>query len=103
MAAGVWADDVRSRSISANMIPAALRVIFNGKDARLRPETAVADGLDDAAKREVVIGNLCFRFGHAGLGAAGMVVGQADDNEIRQLAALTLDPSPIGWARGRGL
>ena len=84
----VRADHVTRRAITAHMIPAGLRIVFDGEDARLLPKLALAERLDDLAEREVVVGDLRGGRGRAGLRAAGVIVRQTDENEVRHLALL---------------
>ena len=87
-AAGVGADDLGDRAVAVDVVEAGLRVVFDDEDARLRPELAVADGFDDAAEGEVVIGDCGFGRLHAGARAGGVVVGQQHDAEVLELARL---------------
>jgi len=64
------------------MVPTALRIVFNRENAGLGPETAMTDHFDDLAKCEVIISHLRRRGGATGFRAAGMIIGQTDDNQI---------------------
>jgi len=84
----IGADHISRRAKAADMVPAILRIVFNAKEARLGPETAMAEGVGDAAKCKVVVGHLgCWRR-PACTGAACMVVGQADDAKLREGAGI---------------
>ena len=70
------------------MIPTILRVIFDGKNACFRPESAMAEGFDNLAECEIIVRDVRRRCGRAGSSSAGVIVGQADDHQARKLAAL---------------
>ena len=82
-APGVGARHVAGRAVAADMVPARLRIVLDGEDRHLRPELAVRQRLDDPAEGEVVVGHAGLGCGAVGRGAAGVVVRQADDDEIR--------------------
>ena len=87
------------------MIPAILRIVLDAEDHRFRPEAAVGDRLDHAAERQIVVGDLGSGRGGALVGAAGMIVRQADDDEawpralcfeFRQFANEEVRPELVG-------
>ena len=64
----VGAGDVGRGAVAAHVVPAVLRVVLDGEDRHLPPEGRVAEGLDDPAEGEVVVGH-----GRRGRGGAGLV------------------------------
>ena len=52
----VGADDIARAAVTVDVVDAVLRVVFLDEDRRRRPDRAVADGVDKAAKGQVVIG-----------------------------------------------
>ena len=87
VALGVGADDIGRRAIAADVVPAVLGVVLDGEDAGLRPEWAAADRLHDLPEGQIVVRHLGRRRGRAGLGSGRVVVRQADDDQIGELAA----------------
>jgi len=55
---GIGAEDERRRAVRIHVVRAVLRVIFDHKDRRLRPELRVADRFDELAQREVVVADI---------------------------------------------
>src|SRR5262249_20200506 len=55
---GPGAHDISCRAIAANMIPAGLWVVFDGKYSHGFPKICMTQGLDNLPKREVVVGHL---------------------------------------------
>src|SRR5438270_3359029 len=66
------------------MIPAVLRIILDHENACLWPEAALADGLDNAAQRQVVVCHLRLGGWKICLGSTGVVVWQTDDAKVRK-------------------
>ena len=85
VALGLGAGDIGRGAIAADVIPAILRIVLDGEQAGVRPEFAMAHGVDDLPQREVVVGHLRGGRGLARAGAAGVVVRQPDDDEVRQI------------------
>ena len=83
----VRADAVGGRAITAHMVPTSLRIIFDRKDHGLFPKPALADCFSDPSEREIIVGDASRRRGRTFGRAAGVVVGQADDGEVGELAA----------------
>src|SRR5208283_1964118 len=52
----VGADDIAWAAVTVDVVDAVLRVVFFDEDRRRGPNATVADGVDKAAKRQVVIG-----------------------------------------------
>ena len=48
----VRADDIRRGAVAAHVVPSALRVVFDGENARVFPEPAVTDGFDDTGRTQ---------------------------------------------------
>ena len=61
----VGADDIARAAVTVDVVNAVLRVVFLDEDRRRGPDRAVADGVDIAAKRQVVIGLHGLRGGRA--------------------------------------
>src|SRR5580700_8460188 len=53
---GVWADDITWAAMTVNVVDAVLRVVFLDEDRRRGPDWAVADVVDNAPNRQIVIG-----------------------------------------------
>src|SRR5437899_2851185 len=83
MAACPGAGDIGSRSITADVIESCLRVVLDGHQAGIFPETAAADGFDDLAEREVVVRDFGGRRGTSGTRSHGVIARQHHDDEIR--------------------
>ena len=77
---GVGADAVSCRPVPAHMIPTVLRIIFNAENHRLRPETAVANGFGDLSEGKIIVRHTRCRTRRTGIGPAGMVVWQTNDD-----------------------
>ena len=69
------------------MVPTGLRIVFDAQNEGLLPELAVTDRLDDAPEGQVVVGDAGGRRGLACGGATGVVVGQANEDEVGQCTA----------------
>src|SRR5262249_25014745 len=63
-----------------------LRVVFGNEDRRAVPEAAVADDVDKLTNSQVVFGNEGLRSQRPGRGPGGVIVGQAHDLELWQIA-----------------
>src|SRR5206468_4047473 len=68
--ARVRADDIGGGAVAADVVPAGLRVVFDGENAGLRPEPAAAEGFNDLAHGEVVVGDMGIGRRGTGSGAA---------------------------------
>ena len=75
------ADGQGDGAMGVDMIGAVLSVVLNHEDCHLAPEPALGDALDDSAQRQVVVGNGRQYGRRAGLGARGVIVGQAHNDE----------------------
>ena len=76
--------NVGCRSVSRNVIPARLRVILDSKDRHLRPELGVTEGLHNPPEGEIIIGDTSRGRGAVRRSAAGVVIRQADDDQLGQ-------------------
>ena len=79
---GVWAGYIRRGAVAAHVIPASLGIILDREDRHLRPESAVAEGLDDPPEGQIIVGHAGGGRGASRGGAARVVLGQADDHEV---------------------
>ena len=70
------------------MIPAGLRIVFDREETGILPKLAARERFDDAAQGEIVVGDLRRGCGETGPSPAGMIVGQANDRELRKIAVL---------------
>ena len=66
------------------MVPTGLRIVLDGQNEGLLPELAVTDRFNDATEGQVVVGNARGRRGLACGGATGVVVGQANEDHLRE-------------------
>src|ERR1700677_1782696 len=82
MAFGVGAHDVGGGTIATNVVPAVLRVVLDAEDAGVGPKLRMADGVHDLAEGKVVVGGLGFGRRLTKFGAASMVVGNPNNDEI---------------------
>src|SRR5579872_2181073 len=87
---GVLADDEGDAAMRIHVIGAVLSVIFDDENGGVIPVRTVRNSLDDAAHGKVVVGNAGGGLALPGAGCGGVVVGQAQQHEIRQLGALVL-------------
>ena len=88
-ALGVRADAKRDRAVAADVVPAGLRVVFDREDRHLLPELRSAEAFDDAAEGEIVVGDAGARAsGSPGSVPLRVIVGQAENHELRKLALL---------------
>ena len=69
------------------MVPTGLGIVFDGQDKGLLPELTVTDRFNDATEGQVIVGDAGGRRGLACGGATGVVIGQANENEVRQCTA----------------
>ena len=76
--------------MGVDVIGAVLRVVFDHEDGSVVPVRAVGDGIDNAAEREVVIGDRGLRRGLARTRASGVVVGKVEQRELRKLFGASL-------------
>ncbi len=82
---GILADDEGDGSMGIDVIGAVLGVVFENEDGGVVPIRAVGDGVDDPTEGEVVIGD---RGGGAGVertSAAGVIVGEIEEDEGGEL------------------
>src|SRR5262249_31751295 len=82
----VRTDGVGCRAVAADVVPTGLWVIFDRENRHVRPEFRVAEGLDDPAERQIIVGNTRTGCLAARTRAIRMVLRQADENELRKLA-----------------
>src|SRR3954468_15997411 len=82
------ADAEQQRSVRIDVVRSILRIVFEHENCGILPIRAVRDGFDDAAEREVVVGNHRARSPGAWRGAARVIVTQPDDRELRQVSLL---------------
>ncbi len=75
----VGADDVARAAVAVDVVNAVLCVIFFDEDRRRRPHRAVADGVNVAAERQVVIG----LHRHGVRWSASMVGTDPDEAQLR--------------------
>ena len=84
--------------MAVDVVEAGLGIVFHDEDAGLRPEFAVGDSLDDLAEGEIVVGDLGARGGIA----AGVIVGEMDEEEVGPVAGALGVAGVPGGRRGRG-
>ena len=53
---GVGAGDVGRGAVAADVVPAGLRIVFDGEEAGVLPKPAVADGVNNSAHGQIVVG-----------------------------------------------
>lgn len=68
-----------------DVVGSVLRIIFQNEDRRIVPVRAMRDSLHDTPDREIVIGDRRSRRGLADARSAGVIVGQVQQDELRQL------------------
>src|SRR3954467_12237135 len=68
-----------------DVIRAVLRIIFQDKNRRFLPVTAMGNRLDDAAEGEVVVGDHRARSRRTWRGAIGVVVAEANNRQPREI------------------
>jgi len=51
------ADDKGNRAVGVDVVATVLRVVFEDEDGGVVPVGAVRNGIDDAAERQVVVGD----------------------------------------------
>ena len=88
MAPRVGADDHGHGAMAIDVVEAVLRIVLDDENARVAPELAVADGLDDSPEGQVVVGHRGGGRRRSRSRAGRVVVGQQHDHEIRQVAVL---------------
>jgi len=81
----VRADTVGGRAVAAHMIESVLRVVLDPENNRIFPKAASAERFDDAAEGQVVVGHTGRRCWGTRAGPARVIVGQADQDELRHL------------------
>ena len=74
--------------MGVDVVGAVLGVVFDDEDRSVVPVGAVRDGLDDAAESEIVVGDGSRGTRSAGGGTVGVVVGEIEQDELRQLSSL---------------
>ena len=79
----VLADDERDAAMRVHVVGAVLGIVFEDEEGRVVPEGRVRDSIDGAADGQVVVGNGGLGRGSAGPRARGVVVGQAQLDEVR--------------------
>src|SRR5206468_3928710 len=77
----ILADDEGDRTMRIDVVGAILRVIFEDEDGSVIPVRAVRDGVDDTAKRQIIVGYVGGGTGAVGARASGMVVGKIEQYE----------------------
>ena len=82
----VRTDHQRDAAMGVDVVGAVLGVIFQHENGGLRPELAVADRFDHASQRQIVIGQIGDRRWRSDLCPRRVIVGQANDHELRHLA-----------------
>src|ERR1019366_1089578 len=80
----ILADDQGDRPMSVNVVGAVLRIVFDDEDGGVVPVGTVGDGVDDAADRQIVVGDRGLRRGLAGTRASSVIVGQIEKRELRK-------------------
>ena len=70
--------------MGVDVVGSVLCVIFENEDGGVVPVGAVGDGVDDAADGEIVVGDGSGGTGLALRAAGGVVVGEAQQDELRQ-------------------
>ena len=88
VAFGPGADDEQDGAMAIDVVPAVLRVVFVDEHGGGGPELAAADGLDDAAEGEVVVGEHGAGGGVILRDAVGVVVGEMERDEVGHRALL---------------
>ena len=71
-----------------NVVRAVLRVILHDENSRLVPRAALRNRFDDAPECQIIVGGTRFRRWASLGGATGVIVWQADDHQVRKIAAL---------------
>src|SRR5438093_8104716 len=74
--------------MGVDVVGAVLGVVFDDEDRSVVPVGAVRDGLDDAAESEIVVGDGSRGTRNAGGGTVGVVVGEIEEDELRELSSL---------------
>src|SRR5438552_7304 len=73
-----------------DVIGAILSIVFEDENGCVVPVGAVRDRLHDAAQRKIIVSDGCGRARLARSGAAGVIVRQIEQYELRQLGSLPL-------------
>ncbi len=81
---GIFADDQRDAAMGVDVVGTVLRVVFENENGGIVPVRAVGDGVDDAANGKVVVGNGGCGTRLALSAAGGVIVGKAQENELRE-------------------
>src|SRR5579872_4404784 len=76
--------------MSVHMVGAVLRIVFENEDGCVIPVRTMGDGIDHAAYSQVVIRYRGCWCRVVGLGAAGVVITQAQQNILRKLSSFVL-------------
>ena len=76
VAARVRTGHVGGRSITADMVPTGLRIVFNAENAGVFPELAVAHGFNYFSQRQIVVRRVSGWRGQAGFRSRGVIAGQ---------------------------
>src|SRR5215472_14411421 len=82
---GIFADHESNGAMGVDVIRTILSVVFEHKNGCVIPVWAVGDGVDDAAQGQIVVGDVGGRPGAVGTRAAGVIVGQIEQNEAWHL------------------
>src|ERR1035438_5331190 len=104
----VFADNHTQAAMRIHVVGTGLGIVFEDEKGRIVPKRRVRDGLDSATHGEVVVCDRGLGRGFAGTGARGVVVRQAQHDEVRhRVMALSLwtigahgwrdIPTPARW------
>lgn len=80
----IFADDESNAAMRVHVVGAVLRVVFEDEDRGVVPIGTVRDGVDDAADGKIVVGNGSCGTRLALCATGGVIVGKAQENELRQ-------------------